>query len=71
MGAGFLVVLAVLTPSPGAQSPDTSTYSSPAARELIARAAVRHHAHDSTVADYQARIRYRLTVSLGRRRTAA
>lgn len=65
LGFGFLAVLA---PLGGAQSPDTSTYSSPAARALIARAAVRHHARDSSVADYQARLRYRLTVSLGRRR---
>src|ERR1041384_6366477 len=40
----------------------------PAARELITRAAARHRVQDSSVADYRARLRYRLTVSFGRRR---
>src|SRR5207249_56456 len=42
MGAGLLVLAALATPL-AAQSPDTSTFSSPAARELFARAAARHH----------------------------
>ncbi len=67
MGAGLLA-LAVLTVPLAAQSPDTSTFSSPAARELIGRAAVRHRAQDSSVTAYRARLRYRLSVSLGRRR---
>ncbi len=66
MGSGLLV-LAALAASSGAQS-DTNTYSSPAARELIARAAVRHRAQDSSVTDYRARLRYRLSIALGRRR---
>ena len=67
MGAGLLVLAALATPL-AAQSPDTSTFSSPAARELFARAAARHHAQDSSVTDYRARLRYRLSVALGRRR---
>jgi len=67
MGPGLLV-LAALATTTGAQSPDTSTYSSPAARELIGRAALRHGAQDSSVSDYRARLRYRLSISFGRRR---
>ncbi|HEV8148684.1 MAG TPA: hypothetical protein VGP61_00725 [Gemmatimonadales bacterium] len=68
MGPGLLTSLLALASFRGAFPPDTSTYSSAAARELIARASVRHHAQDSSVSDYQAKLRYRLTVSLGRRR---
>ena len=65
---GVVILLKLPAPTLAAQSPDTSTYSSPAARELITRAAARHRVQDSSVADYRARLRYRLTVSFGRRR---
>ncbi|HUF34820.1 MAG TPA: hypothetical protein VMN37_02670 [Gemmatimonadales bacterium] len=49
--------------------PDTdSSYTSPAVQALVERAMARRRAGDSAVADYRARIRYRLTVALGRRR---
>ncbi|HEU4829529.1 MAG TPA: ShlB/FhaC/HecB family hemolysin secretion/activation protein [Gemmatimonadales bacterium] len=68
MGAQLLVLFAAalpLTPQ------DTlRTYATPATRELVVRAAARHQAQDSAVTDYRARIRYRLSISLGRRRWA-
>lgn len=66
MGPGLLAVAFLFSPLP--QSQDTATYSSPAAEALVARAMARHRARDSSVADYQARLRYRLTVAFGRRR---
>src|SRR5688572_23955511 len=66
MGAHLVVLLAVALQAP----PDTirTTYANPATRALVVRAAERHRAQDTLVSDYRARIRYRLTVSLGRRR---
>ena len=66
MGPGFLSL--ALLGSLVQQSQDTSTYSNPATEALVARAMARHHSEDSTVHDYQARLRYRVSVSLGRRR---
>ena len=71
MGASHVIVflLASVTQS---SSPDStsSPFSSPAVRHLIERAMVRRRAADSVVADYRARIHYRLSVGLGRRRWA-
>ena len=66
MGSHVVILLAVLQQ----QTHDTlrTAYGSPATRALVVRAAERHAARDSAVADYRARIRYRLTVSLGKRR---
>jgi hypothetical protein len=66
MGANLLAILAALA----LQTPQdtTVTYATPATRDLVLRAAERHRAQDSAVTDYRARLRYRLTVSLGRRR---
>ena len=68
MGAIHLaaLVLALQTPSPDTTSP----YSSPEVRHLIERAMARRRQGDSAVTDYRARIRYRLTVGVGRRRWA-
>ncbi|HEX6645063.1 MAG TPA: BamA/TamA family outer membrane protein [Gemmatimonadales bacterium] len=69
MGAQLLILLA--TALPHAQHQDTLlTYGSPATRELVERAALRHQAQDTAVQDYRAKIRYRLSISLGRRRWA-
>jgi hypothetical protein len=65
MGAGFLIFAALLT-----QGSDTATFANAATRELVLRATTRHYAQDSSVKDYRARIKYRLTFSLGRRRWA-
>ncbi len=68
MGPHVAVLLAVTLQQQA--SPDTirTTYANPATRALVVRAAERHRAQDTLVSDYRARIRYRLTVSLGRRR---
>lgn len=73
MDASFLIVLATL--STGAlqqnpqQQPDTLlAFATPAVRALVLRGIARHRAQDSAVVDYQARLRYRLTASVGRRR---
>ena len=68
MGAIHLaaLVLALQTPSPDTTSP----YSSPEVQHLIERAMARRRQGDSAVTDYRARIRYRLTVGVGRRRWA-
>jgi hypothetical protein len=76
MDASLLIVLAVTTLSTSAlqqprpqQQPDTLlSFATPATRALVLRGIARHRAQDSAVVDYQARIRYRLTASLGRRR---
>ena len=67
MGAGLVVAAISFALF---QQPDSATYDSPATRDLIARGMARHRAQDSSVADYQASIRYRLSFSLGRRRWA-
>lgn len=68
MGAQLLVLLAAALPL--SQQDTLRTYATPATRELVVRASARHQAQDSAVADYRARIRYRLSISLGRRRWA-
>jgi hypothetical protein len=70
MGASHVIALLAglaQTPSPDSTS---SPYSSPATRQLVERAMVRRRAGDSVVSDYRARIHYRLTVGVGRRRWA-
>ncbi len=66
MGPGVLA--AALLSSLALQAPDTGTYSNPETAALVARAMAHHQAQDSTVSDYQARLRYRVSVSFGRRR---
>ena len=68
MGAQLLVLFAAALPL--AQQDTLLTYANPATRALVVRAAARHEAQDSAVTDYRARIRYRLSISLGRRRWA-
>lgn len=68
MGSIFLTLLA--TTLIGGQSPDTATYADRATRELVARAVARHAQADSSVRDYQAQLRYRLSFGVGTRRWA-
>ena len=49
---------------------DTAAFADARTAELVARAQARHQAADSAVRDYQARIHYRLSFGLGRRRWA-
>jgi hypothetical protein len=71
MGANHLVVFLLATvaqtPTPDSTS---SPYSTPAVQHLVERAMSRRRAGDSAVSDYRARIHYRLTVGVGRRRWA-
>lgn len=69
MLATLLAAGAVLTAAPFAVQ-DTTPFADPATRELVERAMARHRSQDSLVRDYTARITYRLSVSLGRRRWA-
>jgi hypothetical protein len=54
----------------GAPASDTTTYADRATRELVARAMLRHQAQDSTVRDYQAKLRYRVSFAFGKRKWA-
>jgi hypothetical protein len=67
MGTIFvtLFVSAAVLQSP---PPDSlPTFSSPAIHQLVERAMARRRTSDSTVNDYQATIRNRLSVGMGRR----
>ena len=67
MGAVLAALIGAAFLSP--QTPDTtSPFANAATRTVVERAMVRQHTLDSAVTDYEARIRYRLTLSLGRRR---
>jgi hypothetical protein len=63
----FLLATVVQTPTPDSAP---SPYSTPAVQHLVERAMSRRRAGDSAVSDYRARIHYRLTVGVGRRRWA-
>ena len=68
MGAPPLI-LALLAAAPVPQ--DTlSPFADETTRSLVERAMARHRVQDSLVRDYSSRIRYRLAVSLGRRKWA-
>jgi hypothetical protein len=72
MGASYVavVLLALVAQSPPPDSPSPSSFTSQAVQHLVERAMVRRRTADSAVADYRARIHYRLAVGLGRRRWA-
>ena len=71
MGANQLVVFLLATVAQTPNSDSTSSpYSSPAVQQLVERAMSRRRTGDSAVLDYRARIHYRLTVGVGRRRWA-
>jgi len=64
------VLTLVLLAPPAASSDTTPPFASPLTRQIVERAMARHRSQDSAVTDYRARIRYRLSASLGRRRWA-
>jgi hypothetical protein len=71
MGANHVVVLLLATVTQAPTPDSTATpYDSPAVQHLVERARLRRRAGDSAVSDYGARIHYRLTVGVGRRRWA-
>jgi hypothetical protein len=67
MGANLLVLLFIAAPLQSPPPDTTPPYSSPAVQQLVERAMARRRASDSLVRDYQATIRYRLSVGIGRR----
>ncbi len=72
MGLDLLVALTVFAIPPRApQAADTSAFATAAVRRIVERAMERQRAGDSAVTDYQALIRYRLSVGFGRRRWAS
>lgn len=66
MGTGTLILALFLQ-----AAPDTATFADRATSDLVARAVQRHAAADTSVRDYQAALRYRLSFGLGKRRWAA
>ncbi|HUL69372.1 MAG TPA: DUF5686 family protein [Gemmatimonadales bacterium] len=65
MGAHVVILGAALLASP----PDTlPVYADSATARLVARAIERHAAQDTTVSDYRAQLRYRVSFGLGRSR---
>jgi len=70
VGLGVLSAAALLAIAPSPAADTLPTYSSDITRALVARAQARHAAEDTTVAEYTARLRYRLTFGLGRRKWA-
>ena len=70
MGASHVVAFLLASVTPTLPPDTTSPYSSPAVQHLVERAMARRGAGDAAVSDYRARIHYRLTVGLGRRRWA-
>jgi hypothetical protein len=68
MVPSFLTLL--LLSQSAAPTDTTNPFASPLTRQIVERAMARHRAQDSAVTDYRARIRYRLSASIGRRRWA-
>jgi hypothetical protein len=66
MGANFVALLLSTTVLQAPQPDTASPYSSPAVQQLVERAMARRRTSESAVADYQATIRYRLSVAVGR-----
>jgi Haemolysin secretion/activation protein ShlB/FhaC/HecB len=66
MGANFVALLLSTAVLQVPQADTASPYSTPAVQQLVERAMARRRTSDSAVADYQATIRYRLSVAIGR-----
>ncbi len=64
----FLVALLTATTLSTQRADTFPTYADPATRRLVLRAIERHQRQNSLVEDYRARLRYRLSFALGRRR---
>lgn len=67
---GSTVTLLTFVALLGAPTSDTTTYADRATSQLVARAMLRHSARDTTVRDYRAKLRYRLSFGFGKRRWA-
>lgn len=70
MAPAVLTALLALAAPLQAQQTDTAAFASPATRRLVERAVARRQEADTSVRDYRAQVRYRMSASLGRRRWA-
>ncbi len=70
MGASHVIAVLLAGVTQTLPPDSTSPYSSPAVQHLVERAMARRREADADVSDYRARIHYRLTVGVGRRRWA-
>jgi hypothetical protein len=70
MGASYVAAVLLAFVAQTSPPDSSSPYSSPAAQQLVERAMARRRVTDSAVSDYRARIHYRLTLGMGRRRWA-
>jgi hypothetical protein len=68
MGPALLHALSIAALVASAAPSDTSTYADRATQELVARAMARHAQQDSSVRDYQAKLRYRVSFGFARRK---
>ena len=68
MGSALLHCLILAPLLCGASPADTTTYADRATQQLVARAMARHLEQDSTVRDYTAKLRYRVSFGFARRK---
>jgi hypothetical protein len=68
MGSALLHCLSFCALLPSISPSDTTTYADRATQLLVARAMARHHDQDSTVRDYHAKIRYRVSFGFAKRK---
>jgi hypothetical protein len=68
MGPALLHCLILAPLLCGAAPADTTTYADRATQQLVARAMARHVEQDSTVRDYTAKLRYRVSFGFARRK---
>lgn len=68
MGSALLHCLSFCALLPSTFPSDTTTYADRATQLLVARAMARHHDQDSTVRDYRAKIRYRVSFGFAKRK---
>jgi hypothetical protein len=68
MGPALLHCLILAPLLCGAPSSDTTTYADRATQQLVARAMARHLEQDSSVHDYTAKLRYRVSFGFARRK---
>lgn len=68
MGPAVLHCLIIAPLLCGAPSSDTTTYADRATQQLVARAMARHIEQDSSVRDYSAKLRYRVSFGFARRK---
>lgn len=68
MGSAVLHCLSCIALLQRVSPSDTTTYADRATQQLVARAMARHSEQDSTVKDYQAKLRYRVSFGFSKRK---